>query len=78
MLTHVNRGPYVLSYLFNFVLEVEKSTGDLCSINIMVWMSIVSAHAYYVCRYLCTLTHIQSQIKPWLLFGESFALTSAG
>ena len=22
------------------------------------------------------LTHIQSKIKPWLLFGESFALTT--
>ena len=24
------------------------------------------------------LTHIQSQIKPWLVFGESFTLSKAG
>ena len=40
----------------------------LCRVNLKSASFIVIMHLHE------GLTHIQSQIKPWLLFGESFTL----
>ena len=53
-----------LALLFKIILPENPTTVNLKSASFIVIMHLHKS-----------LTHTESQIKPWLLFGESFALS---